>query len=731
MSQQEEKLRQRIVAVFRGEAQERIAALSSGLDGLAGETKEAQAALIETMFREAHSLKAAARAVDELEIELICQAVETVFAGLRRGELALSDRLRDGLTACVDALADLAAAIGAERSEARKARAVGVSSALQAAIRGEAPMPPSLAPTPAEAGAAIEVRHASQPEEHAARPSQGAGETVRLSEHRLNALLLLAEGILSDKLTVAQLAGNLKDEVAWFAEWKRERPDASEAMAQLERRLEATRGAVAAEAHELGMKVDRLLYAMKQILTLPCGSILQQFPRAVRELARDEGKEVAFTISGAELEIDRRILQELKDPLLHLVRNCIDHGIESPAERTAAGKPVRASIQLRIATLDGDKVEFEVADDGAGIATEKLAAAAVRHGILSPERAASASAAELVPLIFQSGVSTSPIITDLSGRGLGLAIVRETVERLGGSVAVESSAGRGTAFRLILRRTLAIYRGIAVRLGDRLMIVPTFSAERVLRVEPGTVYRVEQHAMIDVEGGAVPLVSLGEVLGLPAGAMRETERRWLVVVLVAAGTKRVAFEVDEVEGDQEILIKPLGKCLARVRNVQGAAILASGRVAPVLNAQDLIKSAARARPAAFRQAAPEIATAATRKSILIAEDSITARGLLRNILELAGYRIKTAVDGMEAWSMLKLEPFDLLVSDVEMPRMNGFELTTRIRADRALAELPVVLVTALESREHIERGVDVGANAYILKGGFDQSRLLDAVRRLA
>ena len=763
MSDREEKLRQRIVAVFRGEAQERIAALSAGMDRLEREVGAARASLIETMFREAHSLKAAARAVDEFEIEQICQSLESAFASLRRGELALSERLREAATASVDALADLSAKIGAPSDAARKARAASVSGALQTALAGNK-LPSSAPPAPALADA-TSLGEATVQEERTARPGQIAVETVRLSEQRLGALLLLAEGILSDKLAVARLAGGLKEDVAWFAEWKRERDDASVAMAQLElilgerravdpllraaqpvlkhldwtgrhiaaldARLADTRSAAATEAHELGLKVDQLLYAMKQILTLPCGSILQPFPRAVRDLAREQGKEVAFSVHGAELEIDRRILQELKDPLLHLVRNCVDHGIEKPAARAAAGKPARSSIQLRIATQDGDKVEFEIADDGAGISTEKLAAAAVKLGMLSPERAAAASAAELLPLIFQSGLSTSPIITDLSGRGLGLAIVRETVERLGGSVAVESSAGKGTIFRLTLPRTLAIYRGIAVRVAGQLLIVPTFSAERVLRVQPSDIYRADRHAMIDSGGNAMPLVSARDVLELPPATAHEGRGGWRVVVIVVSGAQRIALEVDEVEGDQEILIKPLGKCLARVRNVQGAAILASGLVAPVLNAQDLIKSAAKVQPAADRHAIPQKVAPSKPKSILIAEDSITARGLLKNILELAGYRIKTAVDGMEAWSMLKLEAFDLLVSDVEMPRMNGFELTTRIRADQALADLPVVLVTALQSREHIERGVDVGANAYILKGGFDQAGLLDAVRRLA
>ena len=412
------------------------------------------------------------------------------------------------------------------------------------------------------------------------------------------------------------------------------------------------------------------------------------------------------------------------------MRNCIDHGIELPQARLAAGKPARASITLRVAAQEGDKVEFVIADDGGGIATAKLASAAVKLGLLTEQRAATASDPELLPLIFQSGVSTSPMITDLSGRGLGLAIVREKVERLGGAISVESQRGVGTTFRIVLPLTLAMYHGITVRVAERIFVLPTFSADRVVRVKRNAVATVETRTMIDVGGTPVPLVRLRDVLELHDAPAGKPDGDWLVAVVLGAAARRVAFEVDAVEGDQEILMKPLGKCFVRVRNVQGATILPDGTIAAILNVHDLIKSAGKVARAAAHEAVARDPDDAKPRSILVAEESITARGLLKNILEAAGYRIKTAVDGMEAWSMLKLEPFDLLVSDVEMPRMNGFELTGRIRGDKALADLPVVLVTALESREDLERGVDVGANAYILKGGFEQGRLLEAVRRL-
>jgi two-component system chemotaxis sensor kinase CheA len=337
---------------------------------------------------------------------------------------------------------------------------------------------------------------------------------------------------------------------------------------------------------------------------------------------------------------------------------------------------------------------------------------------------------ESLALIFQSGLSTSPLITDISGRGLGMAIVREVIENLGGTIAVESRLGQGTTFRLVVPLTLATFRGVCVRVADRLFVIPTLALSRVVSAERNTIETVENRAALMIDGMPVMLVKLRDVLELPGPQTRAPGDKLFAMVLGAA-ERRVAFEVDEILGDQEILIKPLGRYLARVPNVLGAAVLGTGRVAPVLNSHDLLKSAATAARA-YTSGNPGQDDEALKhdKSILVVEDSITARGLLKNILETAGYRVTTAVDGVDAWSTLRLESFQLVISDVEMPRMNGFDLTARIRADKKLTELPVLLLTALESREDRERGVDVGANAYIVKSDFDQERLLDVIRRL-
>ncbi len=474
---------------------------------------------------------------------------------------------------------------------------------------------------------------------------------------------------------------------------------------------------------------DGLLHDVKEMHLLPFSSLIEIFPRFVRDLARDQGKEVELAVQGGEIEIDRRILEEMKDPLIHLLRNCIDHGIEAPAARAEKGKPPHGTVTLSISQQDGGKVEIIVADDGAGIDAAKVKAAARKLDMVSEEDAAQLGEREALALVFRSGVSTSPIITDVSGRGLGLAIVREKVERLGGAIAIESHPDAGTRFRIVLPLTLATFRGVLVRAGERLFVVPAASVERVARATEGDVRTVENRATIALGGQAVALAGLSEVLELPRkGAAGESPEHAQALVL-GLGAERIAFRVDEILVEQEVLVKNLGPQLARVRNVAGACVLGTGQVVPVLNVPDLMKSAVK-RAAALAPVAAEEPSGAQQRSILVAEDSITSRALLKNILESAGYRVATAVDGIDAYTALKTGTFDLLVSDVEMPRMDGFDLTAKVRSDKQLAELPVVLVTALESREHRERGIDAGANAYIVKSSFDQSNLLEVVRRL-
>jgi len=728
MSTQEDEFHKQLRAIFKIEAEEHLQAIGAGLLELEkAPAPEEQRRLIETVFRAAHSLKGAARAVDFTEIESICQSLEDTFASWKRQERAPSPQELDTLHR---ALNTITAAMAPPPARADSA-------------------PTAIVPPPAQS-AAEKASH---------------GETVRIAVSKLDARLLEAEEMLMAKLTTGQRVEDLREVAHQFEAWRKvwvavepdarafrqalDRPAPSQPrltpglarllefldwnvdyLKSLENRVAAITQTAEQDRHLVGKLVDDLLEESKKLLLLPFGTLSTSFPKLVRDLCRDQGKDADLVLRGEEVEIDKRILEEMKDPLIHLLRNCIDHGVESSEQRTRLGKPPRATITLAVSRVNGSKVELRVSDDGAGIDAGKVKESAVKHGLISAEEARQLGDAEARALVFQPEVSTSPIITRLSGRGLGLAIVREKAEKLGGAVSVESEPRLGTSIGIVLPAMLATFRGILVEAAGRLFVVPTAQVERVARVKPEDIQTVEGRETISLSGRAVALVRLAEVLELPRPQRNGEPSAAAPVIILGTGEQRVAFAVDAVLDEQEVLVKPLRKPLARVRNVTGATVLGSGLVAPILNVPDLLKSARKAGGAVTGVTAGTKLEETEAKAILVVEDSITSRMLLKGILESAGYQVKTAVDGAEAFTMLRSEHFDVVVSDVQMPRMNGFDLTAKIRADKKLAELPVVLVTALEAREDRERGIDAGANAYLVKSSFDQSNLIEAVRRL-
>lgn len=624
---------------------------------------------------------------------------------------------------------------------------------------------------PEEAGRPLAESCPAPPADPALIPNT---ETIRVSAGRLDAILLRAEELVSIKLALEQRTQDVTDLLALFGPWKghwRQMEDTSRRLARegektdggaeigcvvglgagpgskditavvqawdwnqsqllaLEERLESMRSALSAQTHGAGLLITDLLESTKSVLMLPAATLTAALPRTVRNIARDQGKEAVLNVLGADIEVDKRILERIKDPLIHLVRNCIDHGLELPERRRERDKPASGTINLEFSQVHDNLLRIVVTDDGSGIDPERVRESALKRGLITLEEARSLDDQAALKLILRSGVSTSGIITDISGRGLGMAIVLEAVEALGGDIQIRSEIHVRTEFIITLPMFLAGVRGLLVREFGQIFALPVAHVDSTLRIAPDEIYTVEGRDTIAPRGAPVPLYRLGHVLEMAGPSDTATESRFLSVVLLRAGRRQMAFSVDEVLNEQEILIKGLGRQLRRVRNVSGAAVLGSGRVVPVLNINDLLRSAVQAARHS-RSASVAFQEKPSVRKVLVAEDSITSRTLLKNILTAAGYVVQVAVDGAAAWSLLRDEPPDVVVSDVEMPRMNGFELTERIRSDKRTAKIPVVLVTSLESREDKERGIDVGADAYIVKSSFDQSNLLDVLRRL-
>jgi len=752
---------QRLRATFRVEAEDHVRAMSAGLLGLEKRTDVERAPLLEAIFRHAHSLKGAARATNFSAIESICQALETVFARWKRNDLELSAAHFDTLHRSLDLIGRIqltASGRPAPTDEAsfstvlRELAKIAASGAPPSTSCAEESTPPSA--TLGDAPEPVSLLPESAPAPAPSPANRTAGntalvETIRVPTDRLDRLLLEVEELLTVKQTATQHASELGELAPvlreWAKRWTKVQPHVRELrqagsseltefldlhFAQLrflEGRVHSLARTALQEARDTSRLIDDLLAESKALVMLPFSTLADLLPKLVRDLSRDQGKEVELVMRGGEIEMDKRILEEIKDPLVHLLRNSVDHGIESPAQRSAQGKSSRASIEVTITPVEGNKVEIAVTDDGAGIDVARVKQTAVKRGLLSPQDATSLDERQILDLIFLSDVSTSPIITEISGRGLGLAIVREKAEKLGGRATVETRPGAGTTFRLLLPLTLATFRGVLVRTAGQIFVLPAHHVERAMRIRFSEVKTVGNRETVTIENRAVALARLDDLLEFPRRASETGSPDFVSLVVIGSGDERVAFAVDEVLHVEEVLVKTFGRPLSRVRNVAAATILASTKVALILNVADLLKSV-RKSPARSR---PSPAAAAQNPGrVLVAEDSITSRQLLKGILETAGYRVKTAVDGVDALTLLRTEEFDVVVSDVEMPRMNGFELTTRIRADKQLADLPVVLVTALASAADRERGADAGANAYLVKSDFDQSNLLGVLRRL-
>jgi two-component system chemotaxis sensor kinase CheA len=467
---------------------------------------------------------------------------------------------------------------------------------------------------------------------------------------------------------------------------------------------------------------------------LPVSAVFDSLPRLVRELGRGLGKEAGLEVVGGETEVDRAVLEQMRGPLTHLIRNALDHGLETPDVRERAGKPRAGTISVA-ASQRGGTLVVEFRDDGAGIDAEAVKASAVARGAIGKAEAASMGARDAVALIFQPGLSTSRDITDLSGRGVGLDVVRESVERLQGTVEVDTRLGLGTTFTLTLPVTVATTQCLLVRSGGQTFGLPLSGVGRILRLRPQDAAQNQGRRVLLIDDEPVVVTSLAALLGVD----RE-EEAWTDVrpgVLLYSSERRVAVLVDEVLGSPEVVVKNLPAPLVRVSGVGGATILGSGETILVLSAGDLVKAATGGSRAATGKRAPARvpASAAAKPGdgtpvVVVADDSVVSRMLEKGVLEAAGYEVRAAADGLEAWEILSAGGCALLVSDVNMPRMDGLQLTARLRADSRFRDFPVILVTSLDTAEDRARGVEVGADAYIVKSTFSRNGLLEAVRRL-
>lgn len=501
----------------------------------------------------------------------------------------------------------------------------------------------------------------------------------------------------------------------------------------------------AAQAEDLN---SRLYHEVIVSRMRPFGDGTTGFPRLVRDMARHLEKPVRLELLGQDTPVDRDILEKLEAPLTHLLRNAVDHGIEPPERRKAAGKPETGLVRIEASHRAGTLV-ITVGDDGAGIDRERLRAKVVERGLTTADLAAAMSEAELLEFLFLPGFSTAGAVSEYSGRGVGLDVVQTTVRKVGGSVRISSRPGKGTRFQLQLPLTLSVLRAVVVDIAGAPYAFPHNRIDRLLRVPHATVRSLEHRQFISVGGENVGLVLAAQLLDLPSSSDRAGKGNGasslkgtvpvpgapldaeLSVVLLGDQTGKYGLIVDTFRGEQDLVVRPLDPRLGKVPNMSAAAILDDGSPVLIADVEDLIRSMDRfIQGNSLRRSSRDEQATGPRKRILVVEDSITVRELERQLLRNHGYDVAVAVDGKEGWNMVRGEAFDLVISDVDMPRMNGLEMVRAMRNEPALRDLPVIIVSYKERDEDRLRGLEVGANYYLTKSSFHDNTFLQAVADL-
>ncbi len=731
-----------LLGIFRDEVGEYLATLNSALLQL--ETTAADAEAMRELNRVAHSMKGAARAVGLKVVETIAHYMEDVFDAALNGHLSLSpdvcDLLYDGLDliqSAVDGAASDEDALAPVLARLEQVIAVGAA----AADDGDAPPAPV---SPALETSTVIIR--------------AAEESIRVPVNKLDRLMAEASELLVARMQSEERQQEVEDLRRVHGRWRREWQGVRGAYIRLARRLQSDqddlRDDLAAlfkfletnqrHLQETNQGLTQLVQALRQdnlrLTTLTdqlqddiggmrmvaFDTLLGGFQRIVRDLARDTGKQVHLDVSGAAVEIDKTVLDVLRDPIMHLLRNAVDHGIETPDERERLGKPRGGRVLIDVEQR-GSEILVRVRDDGRGIDPALVRQAAVRQHLLSRQEAELVSDDEARSLIFHPGLTTAAEVTAISGRGIGMDVVRDRVESLRGRLSVQSAPGSGTTIDVSVPVSMTRIRCVLLRAGDEIYAIPSVVVSRMVTLPRAEVFTAENRDMVVIDGQPLPLAGLADVLSLPGAARAAAD---LVVALVLrAADRTVAFEVDDLVSERELVLKPLGPEIARARFVAGAALLGTGAVIVVLDANDLVRTATGTAVTRRWLAAetPPAAPAARRLRVLVVDDSITTRTLEKNILETAGFDVTVAIDGVEGWLRLNEGDYDLVISDVEMPNMNGLDLTRQIKSSGHTRDIPVILLTSLARPEQQQAGLQAGADAYLVKSQFDQGELLKMI----
>ncbi|MFN0061707.1 MAG: hybrid sensor histidine kinase/response regulator [Myxococcaceae bacterium] len=716
------------------------------------EKPEALTAASEEVARELHTMKGEARMLGLVAIGRLAHAAEDVLTAAiaKRTPMATATDLL--LRAC-DAVSDLVedfqvAQKGNEATDtlcASLLAAAGTPAKAPSAGSGESartqtvPPPPAAASRQAPVVQAKGTKQGEEAEEPRAPRITVADRSIRVNVEVLDLLGMVAGNLLVENASNRLRAEELKELLERFSRASGALLDFAETLGPqgAERtRLEVLEGDVhllrddafrfvrslSDGNNSLQGNLEKLAGSVTQARLVPLASVFDAFPRAVRDLARQQGKDVALAVENADVGVDRSMLADVRDALVHLVRNAIDHGLETKGERAVLGKPETGRLKIRV-RMDGEMLHLDVEDDGRGIDPAKLRQVAAARGVLPENEAQALSDREAIDLIFRAGFSTRAEVTDTSGRGVGMDVVKRKVEDLGGSVSVQTRLGRGSTFSLRMPQSLALMRVLLIRLGEDVYGIPAADVEAVIRIRQQDRLEVFGTLAVNHRGKPTTMVSLGSLLGLNGGPRYSNPP----AVVVSYGDDRVALVVDGFVDEREVPVKPCGgEFLQGAPFVGGAASLEDGRIAVLLHLPDVMTEVReRLRPVSQ-------APAARRLRVLLVDDSPIARATESALVRALGHTVEEAQDGEEGWARAEATSgaYDLILTDVQMPKLDGFALTRRLKANAKLAKVPVIILSSLASPEDRRRGADAGADAYLIKGELGVESLAQTIDRL-
>lgn len=736
-----------MMELFRGEVESHGAALNEGLLNL--EHNPADAILLEGLMRASHSIKGAARMVGVDCGVRIAHVMEDVFVAAQTHRLTLNPEQMDVLLRGVDMLtriAQVSVDASGQWLQEQEQELVQLVQSLQQVLQGETPAKPVGNNLDGDATNPV-TTIASHPESTASQPSRDAA--IRVSAESLNRLMGLAgevrvesrwlrpfaEGLVQVKHRQAELINTL-DRLGEALNNIQANEYVTSLLSEAQHKAGQCRHNLSdrlneleeydRRSHNLADRLNREVVASRM---RPFGDGIQGFQRMVRDLARSLDKQVQLEVNGIGTQVDRDILSKMEAPLNHLVRNAIDHGIETPAERRAAGKPELATIVMEAVHSSG-MLSITVRDDGRGIDPEQLRRKVVDKGLTNEAMAANLSEAELMEFLFLPGFSTRDQVTEISGRGVGLDVVHSSIQEMRGVVRAISTPGQGLQFQMQLPLTLSVVRALLVEIGGEPYAFPLARIDRTLKMHRDRIETMEGRQYFTLGNQHIGILSANQVLELMEPALNQDE---LPIIVLGERMDRYGLVVDRFLGERNLVVQTIDPRLGKVQDVSSAAILEDGTPCLIMDVDDLIRSIDILIAGGRLDQLDKKGQAAHHhrgKRVLVVDDSITVREVERNMLVTRGYAVDVAVDGMDGWNAVRTGHYDLVISDVDMPRMNGFEFVEHIKGDPVLKSTPVMIVSYKDREEDRARGLEVGADYYLTKGSFHDETLLDAVMDL-